>query len=181
MDSIRTVARCVVFAAGCWLPISATGTGLSDSPFELDAGAGEIVHLDCPAPSSPGALDGAFRFLELRDTGRWAPSAFIGIRDESRSGKFRVFITQAEPGGEIVAGYDYVLEDRLVLRETVVRGIPRAAAIQMTLTWTGSGRFSVSFFGEPPRTVDTMLRGNVLFAAASSARVRFAFSSGSFL
>ncbi len=181
MISARSLLRCLAVVAGFCLPLPALGSGLSDFPVELDAGAGQIVHLDCAAPSSPGSLDGAFRFLELRDTGRWAPSAFIGIRDDARAGKFRVFITQAERGGTVVAGYDYVLDGRLVLRETLVRGIPRAAAVKITLTWTDSGKFSVSILGKPPKTVDTELRGTVLFAAASSAKVKFAFSTGSFL
>jgi hypothetical protein len=51
----------------------------------------------------------------------------------------------------------------------------------VTLTWTGSGRVAVSFFGEEPRTIETELRAGVLFAAASSAKAKFAFSTGSFL
>jgi hypothetical protein len=174
-------ARLPTIAMGICLPLLAFGSTLSDGPVELDADAGEIVHVDCPAPDSPGSLEGAFRFLELRGAGRWAPSAFIGIRDDERDGKFRIFITQVEPGGEVVAGYDYVLDGELVLREAVVKGIPRTAAVELALTWTGSGRFSVSFFGEEPRTVDTKLRAGVLFASASSAKVKFALSMGSFL
>jgi hypothetical protein len=173
--------RLLAIVSGFCVPLLALSSALSDSPLELDANAGEIVHVDCPAPSSPGSLEGAFRFLELRGAGRWAPSAFIGIRDEQRSGKFRVFITQPEPGGKVVAGYDYVLDGELVLRETIVKSIPRTAAVHLTLTWTGSGRISVSFFGEGPRTVETELRAGVLFAAASSAKAKFVFSSGSFL
>jgi hypothetical protein len=81
----------------------------------------------------------------------------------------------------VIAGYDYVLDGKLVLRETVVKEIPRTTAIPMAMTWTGSGRFSVSLFGEEPRTVETQLRAGVLFAAASSAKAKFALSAGSFL
>jgi hypothetical protein len=171
----------MTLAAAICVPLLALGSSLSDSPLELDADPGEIVHVDCPAPSSPGSLEGAFRFLELRGAGRWAPSAFIGIRDDERGGKFRIFITQPEPGGKVVAGYDYVLDGELVLREAVVKEIPRTAAVHLTLTWTASGRISVAFFGEAPQTVQTELRAGVLFAAASSAKAKFAFSSGSFL
>ena len=173
--------RLLTLAAAVCFPLLTLACALSDSPLELDANAGEIVHLDCPAPSSPGSLQGAFRFLELRGTGRWAPSAFIGIRDDQRNGKFRVFITQVERGGKVIAGYDYVIDGKLVLRETVVKEIPRTTAVPMAMTWTGAGRFSISFFGEEPRTVETQLRAGVLFAAASSAKAKFALSAGSFL
>lgn len=176
-----TPTRLLAMTAACCLPLIAFGSALSDAPLELDARAGEIVNVDCPAPSSPGSLEGAFRFLELRGAGRWAPSAFIGIRDDERRGKFRVFITQAEPGGKIVAGYDYVLHDEVVLREAVVKKIPQTAAVSVTLTWTGAGRFSIAFFGEPPRTVNTQLDATVLFVAVSSAKAKFALSTGSFL
>jgi hypothetical protein len=176
-----TATRLLTLAAAICFPSLTLACALSESPLELDANAGEIVHVDCPTPSSPGSLKGAFRFLELRGTGRWAPSAFIGVRDDERNGKFRVFITQVERGGKVIAGYDYVLDGKLVLRETVVKEIPRTTAIPMAMTWTGSGRFSVSLFGEEPRTVETQLRAGVLFAAASSAKAKFALSAGSFL
>ena len=177
----RMTTRLSTLVAAVGLPLLAFGFTLTESPLELDAEAGEIVHVDCPATRTPASVEGAFRLLELRDAGRWAPSAFIGVRDDTRDGKFRIFITQMEPGGNVVAGYDYVLNGELVLREAVVKEIPRTAAVSLNLTWTGSGQFSVSFFGEPPRIVDTELRAGVLFAAASSAKAKFALSAGSFL
>lgn len=175
------MVRLLAITGALCSPLVAFGSAFADGPVELDADAAEIVHVDCPAPTTPGSLEGAFRFLELRGAGRWAPSAFIGIRDDERDGKFRIFITQTEPGGDVVAGYDYVLDGELVLREAVVKGIPRTAAVEVTLTWTGSGRFTVSFFDEESRTVDTELQAGVLFASASSARAKFALSVGSFL
>lgn len=156
------------------------GAELAGSPFELDAAAGEIVRIDQPAPHAPASIEGAVRFLELRDLGRWAPSAFVGIEDGERRGKFRVFITQTEPGGGVVAGYDYVLDGALVHREALVKHIPRSAAVHLALAWTPSGSFSVSFFGEPPRTVETALSPEMLFAAASSARAKFVLEAVSY-
>ena len=161
------------------LPLT-RATELADSPFELDAAAGEIVRIDQPAPPAPASIEGAVRFIELRDRGRWAPSAFVGVEDGERRGKFRVFITQTERGGGVVAGYDYVLDGTLVHREAVVKHVPPAAAVQLALAWTPSGSFSVSFFGEPPRTVETALSPRMLFAAASSARVKFALEAEPF-
>lgn len=154
---------------------------LTDSPFELDAGASETVRIDHPAPPAPASLEGAVRFIELRGRGRWAPSAFVGIEDEERRGKFRVYITQVERGGGVVAGYDYVLDGMLMHREAMVKHIPKTAAVQLALAWTPSGSFSVSFFGEPPHTLETGLSPRVLFAAASSARAMFVLEVEPFL
>lgn len=171
----------LLIAASICLLQSARGEGLTSGPVELDADQGEIVHADCPGPRAPGSVAGAFRLLELRGGGRWAPSAFVGLRDDARRGKFRVFITQPERGGTLVAGFDYVLDDALVLREAVVKNIPRTAAVHIDLTWDGEGKVTIAFFGKTPRTIETELSPGVLFAAASSAKAKFVLSAEAFL
>ena len=177
----RIRALSFLLAAAFIVPHAARGAELVEGPVQLDADQGEIVHADCPAPPAPGAIAGAFRLLELRGGGRWAPSAFIGIRDDARRGKFRVFITQPERGGALIAGFDYVLDDTLVLREAVVKNIPRTAAVRVDLTWDGAGKVTVAFFGKTPRTVQTELSPGVLFAAASAAKAKFVLSAEPFL
>lgn len=167
------------FAAGISLAAHGLAAELGEGPVELSAEAGQIVHLERAAPRAPGSVEGALRLLELRGATRWAPSAFVGLRGDE--GKFRVFVTQPERGGPLVAGYDYVLDGRVVTRETVVREIPRTAAVEVALTWTRTGTVTVSFYGGAPRRIETLIRPVELFAAASSARVKFSLSVDSFL
>lgn len=184
MNRVRRRTLWLALGLMAGLHPAARGAGLTDGPLELDAVQGEIVHADGPAPGSPGSpgsLRGALRFLELRGGGRWAPSAFVGIRDDAQEGKFRAFITQPERGGAVVAGFDYVLDGATVLREAVVKNIPRTAAVEFALTWDRDGTVTVSFFGEALRSVRTALRPRVLFAAASSAKAKFVLAADSFL
>jgi len=157
-------------------PLCAGGSFLPTEPLEVEASAGRIRVVNLSPLQVAGALTGAFRFIELRSDGRWAPSAFVGFRDIKRNGKFRVFLYQTTPHGPLIAGYDYVLYDQLVTRKLIVDDIPKRAALHVSVAWSARGEFQVSFYDGAVHLLDTELRSLVPFVAVSSAKVKFSFA-----
>lgn len=151
---------------------------LPTDPLEIEAASGEVAVLDLPLLDNAGMVEGAFRFTKLSGRGRWAPSAFVGFRDDRRSGKFRVFAYQQTRGGPLVAGYDYVLDDQVVIRELIVSTLPTTAAVQIRIHWNDDGEFRLAFFDGKDHVVATELRSLVPFIAVSSGTARFSLLAG---
>ncbi len=149
------------------------GFSPSQGSLEIEASHTEISTLELAPLTTDGRLNGAVRFTKLTTAGRWAPSAFIGFGDRDQRGKFRVFLYQESLFGPLVAGYDYVLHDRLVLREIVVHDMPRKMALVVRVDWNENGQFRVAFFDGKRHVVETQLQSLVPFIAVSSGRAKF--------
>ena len=173
MPKPRIESRLVL--AGLVVSLCTGASFLPAEPLELKASSGEIVTLDLAPVESDGSIEGAFRFTKLDSDGRWAPSAFVGFRDEARDGKFRIFLYQTNAGGQMAAGYDYAFENQLVKRKILMNDLPRSAAVRVQLTWDAAGNFHVSLFGKKHHTIKTHLRSMVPFVAVSSGHAKFSF------
>ncbi len=169
--SMRSVSSVVSLVSVLML---CTGASFGETgPLELEASSGEISMLDLSPLASSGMITGALRFTKLHSNGRWAPSAFLGFRDQQRNGKFRIFLYQKTIQGLLVAGYDYALHDQLVIRKIIVEDIPHQAALRVKLNWNSSGTFRVMFNHGASHNIETELRSLVPFVAVSAGNAKF--------
>ena len=114
----------------------------------IEAEAGTIEQWGSAEVDKDGTFNFSLKLVEIKEvTGKWLPSAHVGIVDDESGAEFTVRLVQTTKGKGIVLGYQYTENMKVIYHKPVLHNVPLEEVIRVEMKINDSGEVLVNTVG----------------------------------